>query len=259
MRPLVLIDLWSQANYLPREARSWPWERFVSWLELFGQVDRVEAPTEDDAFYFIECAALDRLHRLRDDVRMKQKRAYQYRFYPTPEQVTVLARTFGSARYVYNWALSRRTDASYQRQERISYADTSAALTALKREPATAWLNDVSSVPPQAVRHLDRAFPYLLRGQGEAPAFKKKRGRQAAAYSTSAFRWDAEKRSLTLAKMAEPLDIRWSRAFTGDPTTISVSRDPASRYFVSFLVEEAVTSLPPTEAVMGLDRGCLRW
>jgi putative transposase len=66
---------------------------------------------------------------------MRQKRAYRYRFYPTPDQVTVLARTFGSARFVYNWALRLRTDAYYQRQERISYADTSAALTTLKREP----------------------------------------------------------------------------------------------------------------------------
>jgi hypothetical protein len=56
MRPFVLIDLWSQASYLPREVRSWPWERFVSWLELFGQVDRVETPTEDDAFVFISAA-----------------------------------------------------------------------------------------------------------------------------------------------------------------------------------------------------------
>ena len=79
---------------------------------------------------------------------MNQKRAYKYRFYPTPEQVTVLARTFGSARFVYNWALNLRTDAYYQRQARVSCADTSAALTALKREPETAWLNEVSSVPP---------------------------------------------------------------------------------------------------------------
>ena len=66
---------------------------------------------------------------------MKQKRAYRYRFYPTPEQATVLARTFGSARFVYNWALRLRTDTYYQRQERIGYHEASAALTALKQQP----------------------------------------------------------------------------------------------------------------------------
>ncbi len=187
---------------------------------------------------------------------MLQKRAYRYRFYPTPEQVAVLARTFGSARFVYNWALRTRTDAYYQRQERVSYADTSAALTALKREPATAWLNEVSSVPPQqALRHLDRAFRNFFEGRAKYPTFKKRRGRQAAEYTTSAFRWDAEKRSLTLAKMDAPLDVRWSRAFTGAPTTVTITRDQAGRYFVSFLVEEEVTTLPSTGATIGLDMG----
>jgi putative transposase len=40
---------------------------------------------------------------------MRAQRAYRYRFYPTPTQVVVLARTFGAARYVYNWALRLRT------------------------------------------------------------------------------------------------------------------------------------------------------
>jgi putative transposase len=187
---------------------------------------------------------------------MGQKRAYKYRFYPTLEQVTVLARTFGSARFIYNWALNLRTDAYYQRQERISYADTSAALTILKREPETAWLNDVSSVPPQqALRHLDRAFRNFFEGRAKYPTFKKKRERQAAEYTSSAFRWDSDKRTLTLAKMDTPLDIRWSRAFMGHPTTVTVTRDPAGRYFVSFLVEEEVTTLPPSGAVIGLDMG----
>jgi putative transposase len=111
-------------------------------------------------------------------------------------------------------------------------------------------------VPPQqALRHLDRAFRHFFEGRARYPAFKKKHGRQAAEYTTSAFRWDADKRGLTLARMEEPLAIVWSRAFTGDPTTITVSRDPAGRYFVSFLVEEEVTPLPPTEAVIGLDMG----
>lgn len=35
----------------------------------------------------------------------------RFRFYPTPEQEHILARTFGCVRYVYNWALRLRTDA----------------------------------------------------------------------------------------------------------------------------------------------------
>jgi putative transposase len=55
--------------------------------------------------------------------------------------------------------------------------------------------------------------------------------------------------------METPLDIRWSRAFIGDPTTVTITKDPAGRYFVSFLLEEEITPLPVTEAVIGLDMG----
>jgi hypothetical protein len=68
---------------------------------------------------------------------MKHKRAYLYRCYPTREQVQHLARTFGCARFVYNWALRLRTDAYKQRGEHVFYSDTSAALTTLKQQEAT--------------------------------------------------------------------------------------------------------------------------
>jgi putative transposase len=189
---------------------------------------------------------------------MSYKRAYRYRCYPTPEQATVLAQTFGSVRYVYNWALRLRTDAYYQRQERISYADTSAALTALKREPETAWLNEVSSVPTQqTLRHLDRAFRRFFEGRAKYPTFHKKHGFQAAEYSISAFRWDAGAKTLTLAKMDGPLDIHWSRPLPdgAKPSTVTVSRDTAGRYFVSILVEAEIAPLPPLTQQVGLDLG----
>ncbi len=187
---------------------------------------------------------------------MKQKRAYRYRLSPTSEQATVLARTFGSARFVYNWALRLRTDAYYQRQERIGYHDLSAALTTLKQQPETVWLNEVSSVPlQQALRHLDKAFRNFFEGRATYPTFHKKHGRQAATYASSAFHWDAETRALTLAKMDAPLAIHWSRFFTGAPTTVTISQDPAGRYFVSFLVEEEVARLPVVNALVGVDIG----
>ncbi|WIG59688.1 MAG: Mobile element protein [Ktedonobacterales bacterium] len=189
---------------------------------------------------------------------MRQKRAYRYRCYPTPAQAAVLARTFGCARFVYNWALRLRTDAYYQRQERVSYADTSAALTTLKQQPATVWLNAVSSVPTQqALRHFDRAFRNFYEGRAQYPSFHTKHGPQAAEYTTSAFRWDAQARTLTLAKMHTPLHIHWSRPLPegAHPTTVTVSRDTAGRYFVSLLVEANITPLPTAIGQVGIDLG----
>ena len=61
-----------------------------------------------------------------------------------------------------------------------------------------------------------------------------------------------------MAKMAEPLDIRWSRPLPeGEtPSTVTVSRDVAGRWFVSLLCEDrSVTPLPAIDAVVGVDVG----
>jgi putative transposase len=187
---------------------------------------------------------------------MKQKRAYKYRVYPTDEQKHLLARTFGCARFVYNWALRLRTDAYYKEHKRIGYHETSARLTQLKQQEEYAWLTEVSSVPTQqAMRHLDKAFRNFFEGRAKYPTFKKKRNQQSAEYTTSAFKWDGT--SLTLAKMTEPLDIRWSRPLPdgAKPSTVTVTKDCADRYFVSILVEEDIKPLDPVEQSVGADLG----
>lgn len=181
-------------------------------------------------------------------------RAYRYRFYPTPEQEKNLSQTFGCVRYIFNRSLRYRQDAWYERQENISYLQNSALLTGWKKEPEHLWLNDVSSVPLQQVlRHLQTGYKNFFQGRAKYPNFKKKDGHQSAEYTTSAFKWDGE--TLKLAKQAEPLNIRWSRRFEGRPTTVTVSRVPSGRYFVSFLVEETVALLPVVNSVVGIDVG----
>ena len=187
---------------------------------------------------------------------MKQKRAYQYRCYPTEEQQHQLARTFGCVRFVYNWALRTRTDLYYQKGERWYYAQMSSALTILKQREEYVWLNEVSSVPTQqCLRHLDRAFLNFFEGRAEYPTFKKKHGLQSAEYTTSAFKWDGK--TVILAKQSEPLDIVWSRPLPDGckPSTVTISKDGAGRYFVSMLVEEDIAPLPVGNKTIGLDLG----
>lgn len=181
-------------------------------------------------------------------------RAYKYRFYPTTEQAEQLARTFGCARYVYNHFLRLRTDTWYERQERIGYTDTAKLLTALKKEPETAWLQEVSNVClQQSLRNLDTAFKNFFQGRAKYPTFKKKTARQSVRYTTSGFSWrDGQ---IKLAKQKEPLDIRWSRRFTGTPSSVTVSKDSSDRYHISILVEEEVAALPLSKKEAGIDLG----
>ena len=184
----------------------------------------------------------------------KTKRAYKYRFYPTLEQSTTLAQTFGCVRFVYNWGLSTRKTAYEEHGKSLYYNDLAALLPNLKKRYP--WLAGVSSVPlQQALRHLDRAFVNFFEGRAAYPTFKKKQHHQSATYASNAFKWDGK--TLVLAKMAEPLDIVWHRPLPkgAKPSLVTVSKDSANRYFVSILVEEDINPLPVTPKMVGLDLG----
>jgi len=185
------------------------------------------------------------------------KRAYKYRFYPPPEQAAELARTFGCVRKVWNLALDARTTAWYQRQQRVGYVQSSAMLTEWKRSEDLAFLAEVPSVPlQQTLRHLQGAFAAFWDKRAGYPQFKsRKRSRASAEYTRSAFRWRDGR--LFLAKMDAPLDIRWSRPLPegAEPSTVTVSRDAAGRWFVSLLCQSPIDPLPPSDTTAGIDAG----
>jgi putative transposase len=187
---------------------------------------------------------------------MDIKRAYRFRFYPTAEQKEVFAQTFGCTRFVYNYMLRLRTDAWFERKERVGYHESSALLTALKKDPQYAWLKDVSSVPvQQSLQHLQKSFNNFFAKRAAYPSFKSKHGNQAATYVASAFKWDGK--ALTLAKMKEPLSIRWSRTIpkAAKVSTCTVTKDTAGRYFVSILCDDAISALPTVSGQVGIDLG----
>ncbi len=131
-------------------------------------------------------------------------------------------------------------------------------LTAWKKTEELAYLGEVSSVPlQQALRHLQIAFSNFFAKRAKYPRFKsRKKSRRSAEYTTSAFRFRDGR--LTLAKMSEPLDIRWSRPMPegAKPSTVTVSHDAAGRWFVCLLVEDpAVQPLPANGTAIGIDVG----
>lgn len=168
----------------------------------------------------------------------------------------ILSKTFGCARFAYNYMLRLRSDAWLKEQKRVGYHETSAALTLLKKQPEFVWLNEISSVPvQQALRHLQTAFANFFAKRARYPQFKRKDGPQSAEYTTSAFKWDGQ--TLKLAKMEEPLAVRWSRQLpkAAKVTTVTVSRDASGRYFVSMLCDDVVAAKPAVAAKVGIDLG----
>ena len=184
------------------------------------------------------------------------KRAFRFRFYPTPEQEEELLRTWGCVRLVYNKALDMRHIAWYKNQERVNYSQTSAALTEWKKQEDLSFLKGVSSVPlQQCLRHLQTAFTNFFEKRAGYPRFKSyKKSRLGLTYSGSAFKFKGD--DLYIAKLKEPLNVVWSRDFDRDTvSTVTIVRDNANRWFASCLGEVTIKKRRVTGKTVGVDIG----
>jgi putative transposase len=185
------------------------------------------------------------------------EKAQNYRFYPTPEQESLLRRTLGCVRLVYNKALHERTQAWYERQEKVGYGQTSSMLTLWKKEDDLSFLNEVSSVPlQQGLRHLQTAFANFFTKRAKYPNFKKKHQGGSAEFTKAAFKFkDGE---IYLAKCKEPLPIRWSRQIPEgcQPTSVTVKLHPSGRWHISIRFDDpTIKPLPANNKAVGIDLG----
>ncbi|HEY3956309.1 MAG TPA: transposase [Streptosporangiaceae bacterium] len=185
--------------------------------------------------------------------------AYRCRAYPDDAQRQLLVRTFGCVRVVWNRTLSARQERYAAQRTGTSYAGTDRALTAMKRDPGLAFLNEVSSVPlQQALRHQHAAFVAFFAKRARYPRFKSRRSRQSATYTRSAF--TMRRGVLRLAKMGGPLRFVWSWPDVDvaalELTSVTVAREPCGRWYVTLHVDVPDSApLPVRGAAIGIDLG----
>ena len=186
------------------------------------------------------------------------QRSYQFRFYPTPAQIALLAQFFGAARWVWNAALAWRSHWYKALGESVTGVDFSRELTWLKKLDSLAWLAAVpSTVFTQVLRDQDSAFSNFFAKRARYPRFKKHR-------EAASIRFQLDQRVVMNAYRAGEflklpglglLDVRWSRIPGGVPKMVTIRRDAAGRYFVSFMVEEATQQAPDSTKSVGIDVG----
>ncbi len=186
------------------------------------------------------------------------KARYRYRFYPTTGQQSKLSRLFGCCRVVWNDALAfcRNTEklpknGDLQKQ----------FITQAKRTEEREWLADVSNIPlQQSIADLGVAYNNFfasLRGKRKGikvkpPKFKKRNGKQTARFRRGGFVICEHK--VYLAKIGD-VKVQWSRELPNDPSSVTVIKDCAGRYFLSFVVETEQVSIPAINDGIGIDLG----
>lgn len=195
------------------------------------------------------------------------KLRYQFRLYPSGQQRRQLARAFGCARVVWNDALRARQDAYQQGAKRPTAAELSKRfITDAKKTAERRWLDDASAVVlQQSLRDLETAYSSFFASKNGTrkgpkmgpPKFKKKTSRQSIRFTANARFSITEDGALRLPKIGD-VKVRWSRKLPCAPSSVTVIKDAADRYFASFVVEAEDKPLPELdldETETGIDLG----
>jgi putative transposase len=189
---------------------------------------------------------------------------YSYRLDPRPRHRAALGKAFGCARVVFNDGLAARRQAHQAGQPYLTDAELSARLTAVKATSERAWLTEVSAVVlQQALADPNAAYRNYfasLKGTRKGPKIglprfrSRKDSRQAIRFTANAWFKILPGGKLRLPKIGD-VPVGWSRPLPSEPSSVTVIRDSAGRYFASFVIQTRPGALPETEPVIGIDLG----
>lgn len=194
---------------------------------------------------------------------------YSFRLYPDPGQQRALARAFGCARVVFNDAVRAREEARAATQPFPKAAELSKRLiTEAKQTVERSWLGEVSAVVlQQSLRDVETAYRNFfasLKGDRKgpkmgAPHFKSRKDKRQSIRFTANARWNiTDKGHLNLPKIGA-VKVKWSRTLPTTPSSVTVIKDAAGRYFASFVIDTDPAAdaarMPETDRTIGIDLG----
>jgi putative transposase len=223
------------------------------------------------------------------------KARYQFRFYPTDQQQVSLSQLFGCVRVVWNDALalckqSEKLPSNNDLQKLVitqaKKTESRAWLADVSNIPlqqsvadlGVAYKNFFDSLKGNEANKRNRAglnrprdestglFDYTQKPgsisqakcgkrKGKkvgSPKFKKRTNQQSARFRIGGF--SIKGRCVYLAKIGEVSPI-WSRELPSAPSSVTVIKDCASRYFLSFVVEVEPVRIDGLYQSIGIDLG----
>ncbi|WP_405639358.1 RNA-guided endonuclease InsQ/TnpB family protein [Streptomyces sp. NBC_00019] len=194
---------------------------------------------------------------------------YGFRLYPDTVQAAALARAFGCARVVFNDVVRAREDARKAGAAFPTAGELSRKLiTEAKQTVERCWLAEVSAVVlQQSLRDAETAYKNFfasLKGERRgpklrAPRFKSRKDSRQSIRFTANARWSiTDSGKLNLPKIGA-VKVKWSRALPTTPTSVTVLKDAAGRYFASFVIDTDpradAARMPDTDQTVGIDLG----
>ncbi len=179
-------------------------------------------------------------------------KAVKVRLYPTPEQELILARSFGCARWYWNYALNACIQHYQETGKSLKLADYKGILPQLKKE--FTWLKEdcYSAVLQCVAINLNKAYTNFFAGRAKHPRFKSKQGKQSIQYPQNVI---LKGRLLCVPKIGE-IKAVFHREISGTIKTVTISKTPSDKYFASiFCQTEGSFDSRRGDKTLGIDLG----
>jgi putative transposase len=187
-------------------------------------------------------------------------KAFQFRIYPTKEQATLINKSIGSSRFVFNHFLAKWKDTYQETGKGLTYNTCAKLLAGLKKQ--LEWLKEADAHALQSsLGHLDNAFQRFFQKQNDAPRFKSKRNKRQS-YTTKIEKKNQLPGVSVVGNQIKLPKLGWlqfakSREVTGRILSATIRRNPTGKYFVSVLCEQNYCPYVPVdkEKAIGIDLG----
>ena len=181
-------------------------------------------------------------------------KTYKYRMYPNKEQQQMLAKYFGSVRFVYNHFLAERKRQYEENGKSDNYYAQARTLTKLKKQEEYKWLKEINSQTLQfALRNLETSYTNFFRGNAKFPRFKAKKSGGSFHIPQSCSIGNGK---IYIPKFKDGIKIVEHRSFKGgEVRNMTISVTPSGKYYVSILTKVSYEPLQKTKAKVGIDLG----
>lgn len=179
----------------------------------------------------------------------------EFRIYPNRIQETIIQKTFGCSRVVYNSGLALRIE-EYKNGNSVGYKETNSMLTSMKKTEEYSWLKEVDSIAlQQSLRDLDKAYKNFFAKRASFPKFKSKHNHNKSYrtqnvggnISVTGKHIKLPKLGYVKAKISMPVDGKINNA--------TVKQTPSGKYFCVLNVEVPDVFYSNDGCMIGLDVG----
>lgn len=199
---------------------------------------------------------LENILKIKRESEVKSvEKAYKYRIYPNKKQKEIIAKTFGSCRFVYNKYLAKRIEMYETNKETFSYVQCANDMKQLKSE--LEWLKEVDSTALQSsLRDLDMAYQKFFKEHSGYPKFKSKKTHRFS-YKSKCVNGNIQyyEKHIKIPKLGM-VKTKNKLIPSGRILNATISQEPSGKYYVSLCCTDVdIPILEKTNNSIALDLG----